>query len=291
MDGENSQYIAEIKAAIQSGALTRSEMYGRLMRAVETEISKTDGTADMKFVAAAQDLIRVICGGKEEDDQLKMEQALQATRAKLEAMQKRRRRNRVIGRTIIATAAVIVFAVVGEGVLRRQWLSGQPTEDEQQYVITGHEIDPKLIQKGNAANGTIEPVEITTTDLSEAISVLGFTPPMPTWFPDGWVIEDYYASVNPANITFSIFLTNGGIELIKYDLTRYNEIGNALNSFEQNAKGTEIPLEQWNIYITENIERRVALWREDNTAYSLHGPLSEDLILKIIKSINEENST
>ena len=46
---------------------------------------------------------------------------------------------------------ILVLAVLGDGILKREWLSGNSTEDEQQYAIQGQSIDPGLVEEGVAA--------------------------------------------------------------------------------------------------------------------------------------------
>ena len=55
MNGASSQMIAEIKAAIEKGTLTHSEMERRLEAAIAAEIEKTESPADMFLFASVSD--------------------------------------------------------------------------------------------------------------------------------------------------------------------------------------------------------------------------------------------
>lgn len=57
MNGSNSQMITEIKAAITNGALTYAEMKRRLDDAIDTELTKTTGEADLELIKACQSLL------------------------------------------------------------------------------------------------------------------------------------------------------------------------------------------------------------------------------------------
>lgn len=58
----------------------------------------------------------------------------------------------------VALAAILVLAVVGDGILNREWLSGSSTDDEQQYTIQGQSIDPGLVEESIAPAMTILPI-------------------------------------------------------------------------------------------------------------------------------------
>lgn len=115
----------------------------------------------------------------------------------------RSKKQNVLWRGALAAFALIVLAVGVEMLLHREWLEGASTDDGQQYVVQGQEMDPGIISEGIADN---EPHigELTTTNLDEAIKFLGFDPDLPTWMPDGWKLVNYEVGVVTDEATIKV---------------------------------------------------------------------------------------
>lgn len=61
-----------------------------------------------------------------------------------------------------------------------EWLTGSSTKDEQQYVINGVTVDPKLVVNGNAEDSNNIFARVDTSDMDEVTALLGYTPDTPT---------------------------------------------------------------------------------------------------------------
>jgi len=284
MDGEKRQFIAEMQSAIQSGALTSSEIKGRLMRAIDKEFNKTDSPADIEFIRAGQSLLDDIYGYKIEIDH---EASRNALKQKMKASSWKRSIFRIARNSVLTAAAILVVMFVTDGVFHLQWFEGHSTEDEQQYVVSGHEIDPSLIEKGNAGE-TDDAREINTTDLAEAIAVLGFTPPMPTWLPEGWAISDYYAYLYDGHQMFRATYTSTDEDIeLQYELKRFSDVQSVQDTFEQAEHGDMEHIGDWDIYISSNINSVMAIWCEGTVYYSVYGTIELEALRKMIHSINK----
>lgn len=100
---------------------------------------------------------------------------------------------------------------------------------------------------------------ITTTNLDEVVEVLGYTPLIPTWLPDGWSMESYYARISTAT-TFRVQYQNEQEEdLLRFGITVYPDIDMASLEFEQAKTGAETPCNVWMVYIAENVNRCIAV--------------------------------
>ena len=288
MNGKNGRYLAEIKAAIKDGTLTGSEIRRRLIASIDKELEKPEQLADMEFIRVAHAILREMHRSTIVVDDEALEVSLKCAQKKMAASEKHRIIKRFTIRTILATAAVFVVLAVGDGIFHWEWLSGKPTDDQQQYVVSGHEIDPSLIEKGNAADADVYR-ETTTTDLSEAVTVLGFTPPIPSWFPDEWELKNYYAHANNLYQIFTLNLASEESEKpISYSVTRFSHMEDAEAAFEQNELGVRTSVNDRSIYLTMNYDLAVAIWHENNICYSLHAPVPEETIIQIVKSILKE---
>ena len=285
MDGDASRMIAEIKTAIENGILTRDEMERRLEAAIAAEIAKDDSTLNAEMIRVCTSMLwQLRTHGKEPfvDD---TQEALVRFKKRVAVREKKTRQRRVVIRVAAATVAIFLMGIGIEAFVNRGWLEGAQSPDEQQYVISGQEIDPGLIGESQADNAG-QSQTITTTDLNEAVSVLGYTPPMPTWLPDGWAVENYYAN-HIGNITsFGIRYQRAPDEdLLRFSITTYSDVESAIYEFEQGKTGIETQCNGWTVYISENTDAPMAVWREDTACYSITGPISKDELLQIIQSI------
>lgn len=289
MKGHQSRMIAELRTAIKNGTLTCSEIDRRLTDAINKEINKTNEAADLGFIEACQDLLGELYGNQMKPTDELMRSSLESAREKLRSKSKRSSASlRTSLRIAIVAAALIIAVVVGDQVLRREWLEGDSSDDKQQYTVSGHAIDPGLVESGNAAI-TTEEQEITTIELSEVVGVLGYTPKMPTWFPADWDLEEYYAQSIEVYQLFNLTLVSErSKEFLKYEVTRYTSIEDAQASFEQNEHGQSLPCNGWDVYLTQNMGKSMAVWWEGDTCYALYGPLPQSDLIKTIESIQKE---
>lgn len=288
MTGYHSQMIAELRTAVENGDLTCSEIDGRLADEINKEINKTNEAADLDFIKSCHALLRELHGNEMEPSEELMRRSLESARAKLHSRKKRSPMHvRTAIRATAIAAALIIAVVVGDQVLRREWLDGASSDDEQKFAVSGHIIDPGLVESGKAGTSTKEQ-EITTTELSEAIGVLGYIPQMPTWFPDDWEIEEYYAqSIEAYQLLIMIVSSDSVDEVVQYQATRYASIEDAQASFEQNEHGQSISCNGWDVYFTQNMEKSMAVWWEGDTCHALYGPLPQSDLTKIIESIQK----
>lgn len=284
MDGEKQQMLAKIKEAIENGSLTKNEIERRLNAAIDAEIKKKDSPADMQLITACQNLLWEI-NMHGEPYRSNKEQSLRSLIDKLNKKESRQKRQKYAFGFATALVVLIVGGFAIDALLKSQWLEGTSSRDEQQYVISRQEMNPGIIDASQADN-TVQTHTITTTNLNEALTVLGHIPLMPTWIPDGWVVENYYANHIGSITSFGIRYQRAPDEdLLRFSITTYSDVESAIYEFEQGRTGIETQCNGWTVYISENTDAPMAVWREDTACYSITGPISKDELLQIIQSI------
>ena len=72
-----------------------------------------------------------------------------------------------------------------------------------------------------------------------------------------------------------------------YTISKYDNIKEAQNFFEQSDKGILSHVNGWNVYITTNIDNPIAVWIDGNCCYTLYGAMSEHELIDIIESISK----
>ncbi len=289
MDG-NEHRLAKIKDAIKKGELTKEIIERRLNAAIDAELRKTDSPADMDLINACQDLLWEI-NMHGEPYHSNQQQSLAALREKLAKMERAKKRKRRVLSIAMASLLLVVGSFAVDTVLHRQWLEGEQAPDEQQYIISGQENNPGLLTESQAGNEPIPyPQSITTTSLKEVVSILGYTPLMPTWLPEGWTLETYYVRVSSPIALRIMYQNEQEEELIRLSHTIYPDIESASFAFEQEKAGSEAICNGWHVYLADNLGSPVAVWQDKETCYSLTGPMSKEEFLNIIQSIQRKEN-
>ena len=291
MDG-NEHRLAKIKDAIKKGELTKEMIERRLNATIDAELRKTDSPVDMELINACQGLLWEINmhGEPYHSNKKQSLAALKEKLAKTERVKKRKGRALSIA---MASFLLISGSFVVDAVLHRQWLEGEQAPDEQQYIISGQENNPGLLTESQAGNAPkTYPQSITTTSLEEVVSILGYTPLMPAWLPDGWMIESYYIRVGDTTVFRIRYHNEREVELLRFSISVYPDIESASIAFEQEKAGDEIICNGWSVYLAENLGSPVAIWQDKSACYSLAGAISKEEVLDIIQSIPvKENDT
>ena len=284
-DYENDDPVAILKEKVKSGELTFNELCLRLRVAIDSELRKLPAEIDRDYLNSCQDLLdRLTLSEKYVSKQPQYERELVRYLEKRRKMQTLRKR---VFTVVGVVVALIVLFVVGDGILHREWLVGGSSKDRQQYEVVGKVVDPNMLEKGKAAN-TVEPKEISTKSLEEAESVLGFSPLMPTWYPEDWALDTYYAATTENWQWFGIVLSSTHHDkLLTYTISKYDNIKEAQNFFEQSDKGQLSPINGRDVYVSTNIDVTIAVWLDGDCCYALSGVLSEEEMVMIIESIQK----
>jgi len=286
MDGNWSPELTQILNAIKDGGFERDELVQHLNALVDRELSQNDHPADMVLVEACQDMLyRLHHHGEVYTSHC----ADSLAKAKAKAKRHSHKSVTFPFRPVIRVVAVFVLLVITcmgyDLIFRGKRLSAVSTPDEQQYVVDGNKNEGLLIVESNA-DSNLKPRTVSTTELDEAIEVLGYTPKLPTWLPDGWYACDYFVVVSKQTTTFRAQYCCDGInDYIKYIRTSYHDADIAQARIEQDKAGTVYSVNGNNVYVTQNIDSTVATWLSNSTCYTVLGPISETELMHIVESI------
>ena len=282
-NGSANYKLQAIKEALKNGSITKEQFFTRLSNAVEQEYQKPVSEQDVAFLSACQDILDEMRTGKvyvsrKEECKKALKQCLS------QEVRHRSKKQNVLWRGTLAAVALIVLAVGVEMLLHREWFEGTSTDDGQQYVVQGQEINPGIISEG-VADYEPRTGELATANLDEAIKFLGFEPDLPTWIPDGWMLTSYEVGVITDETIIKATYAKAD-DMIVYIQKRYADLDNAYASFEQNAEGHVTIIGNTEVYCSENINRARYNWKKDNDVFSLAGKLSnEDANQMILSSL------
>lgn len=287
-NGSANYKLQAIKEALKNGSITKEQLFTRLSNAVEQEYQKPVSEQDVAFLFACQDILDEMRTGKvyvsrKEECKKALKQCLS------QEVRHRSKKQNVLWRGALAAVALIVLAVGVEMLLHREWLEGASTDDGQQYVVQGQEMDPGIISEGIADN---EPHigELTTTNLDEAIKFLGFEPDLPTWMPEGWNVENYYVAAVSDSLKIITNYVTPDVQIVAFSQTRFLSIEDAFLSFEQNQEGTLFQIDKIEVYSAQNLERNRYTWKMNEDIFSLSGVINDLEATQMITSIIDHRS-
>ena len=271
MGGQKKTSIMQILELIEYGSIPQNEAVHRLEALLQTEIERKDRAADMELVEACEELLWQIGtqGRLKFEDKRKENQA--ALMRRLERKRRRTAALRMGTRAAAAFAVILVLAVLGDGILKREWLSGNSTEDEQQYAIQGQSIDPGLVEEGVAAGDDNIADRLITTDWESVVAFLGTEPLRPDHLPEGWRVGHYHAIRfdDEQILTISYINEADPTATMKFLWDHYCSVEAANLALEQNKDGELMEIGGIRVYRSSNMEKNRFVWIEGTTVCSL----------------------
>ena len=284
MDGNLSPEQAKILKAIKDGDLRKEDIEKGLLAISDAEMSQKDRSANMELVNAGHDLLHRM----NYSDTKYVSRKTKSLAHAQEKLAKRKIRREIL-RQAIRIASVVLIVIAGgicyDLIVNRETLIAKPTTDEQQYEVTGSVVEGQFISDVQADEAGYYTV-IGTSEMNAVVSTLGYVPDIPTWLPIGWEPADYYATASDHGSSFRIkYQNNAKDKYIKYSINRYSDINNAQVIFEQSKNGDACLISSNEVYITDNLDSKIAVWISNAACYSLSGPITTDELISIIESI------
>ena len=288
MSNDRQTCADQILKAIDYGKLPADETEARLRQMIRDELSGADQSDSGRLrVELCNSLLwqlythGEVRGLGADDDAMK---------ARIEkGYTRRRRRKRLMTRAMISLTAAMVLLVglTAAGTIQPlRWFTGRSTEDEQQYIVEGHEIKAPEISTAFAehdhSGGVIATAitahhgegELSTDRVEELKDFLGFDPAFPESFPNGECAANYYASIDEACIVVYCDYRRPEADPDAYSMTLwmkfYTDPNELIFSYEQDETGQEIIVQGKTVYRYANAGRTNYLWTQDNTLYRLH---------------------
>ena len=290
MGGQKKTSIIRILELIEYGSIPQNEAVHRLEALLQSEIERKDKAADMELVEACEELLWQIGtqGRLKFEDKRKENQA--ALMRRLERKRRRAVALRVVTRATAVVAAILVLAVLGDGILNREWLSGNSTDDGQQYAIQGQSIDPGLVEEGVATGDDDTADSLTTTDWRAVVAFLGMEPALPAHLPEGWRVGHYHAIRfdDEQILTISYINEADPTATMKFLWDHYFSVEAANLALEQNNDGELVEIGGIRVYRSANIEKNRFVWIDGMSVCSLTTTCDVGEAEAIVSSFREQ---
>lgn len=277
------QQLADLRRQYNEGELTGDQLSALMLQAIETEAAKPAKEMNDAWLTACSELM----ASADQDKLAKVSDHAERIRSKLvEAIRKDQKvqQRRLAYRMATAAACfLIIFAGVS---FSKQWFRATQSPDEQVYNLMGQKVE---IQTGNqaAADGDEAWRECETTSFQELCDFLGYVPQMPTWIPEGWRLNSYYAVIDGESQQISVAYEHPEHKhLLTYDYLQADDISNISVDFYQDGAGKRVQLQNGlDIYLTTNTDDPVAVWTTASSYACATGPITVDDLKTFILSI------
>lgn len=287
---EAQNQLEAIKQSILDGRLTHGQICDALAEEIKKELQKSTEEVDIEYVLACQRLIASLHPKKAAQAESHAEHNFQAAHAKLQqekhSVQKGRKRAISYG---FAVAFLLVVLAGADILLTKRQINVSYSPDHEQIVYDGMMTMPGILEMAGADIQGDAVQELTTKNWDEVVAFLGYVPGMPTWIPDGWVLDEYYCAIFKNFSIFDVtYSCQGFNEYLAYSIEHYYGSEPLHGTFEQDGIGYEtFTATGQRLYITSNTGSSVILWHNGSNVNSVIGPVAADELIHMVESIEE----
>ena len=273
MSNDRQTCADQILKAIEYGKLPADETQARLRQMIRDELSGAEQSDSGRLrVELCNSLLwqfythGEVQGLGADDDAMK---------ARIEkGYARRRRRKRLMTRAMISltTAVVLLVGLTAAGMIQPlRWFTGRSTEDEQQYIIEGHEVSslPVSVAIANHVPNATRPRSLQATNDPDAlIAFLGFDPGLPRSVAGVYTSTSFTGLIRERYTAMSCYYTKDGqsdddpsmMVTIRY----YSNVNDAYLSLEQSEEGEMISVGGIDVYHYRNYDRYGYMWTQEN---------------------------
>ena len=287
---EAQNQLEAIKQSILDGRLTHGQICDALAEEIKKELQKSAEEVDIEYVLACQRLIASLHPKKAARTESHAEHNFEVAHAKLQqekhSVQKGRKRAIRYG---FAVAFLLVVLAGADILLTKRQINVSYSPDHEQIVYDGMMTMPGILEMAGADIQGDAVQELTTKNWDEVVAFLGYVPGMPTWIPDGWVLDEYYCAIFKNFSIFDVtYSCQGFNEYLAYSIEHYYGSEPLHGTFEQDGIGYEtFTATGQRLYITSNTGSSVILWHNGSNVNSVIGPVAADELIHMVESIEE----
>lgn len=287
---EAQNQLEAIKQSILDGRLTHGQICDALAEEIKKELQKSAEEVDIEYVLACQRLIASLHSKEAAQAESHAKHNFEAAHAKLRqekhSVQKGRKRAIRYG---FAVAFLLVVLAGADILLTKRQINVGYSPDHEQIVYDGTMTMPGISEVAGADAQTDTVQELTTKNWDEVVAFLGYVPGMPTWIPDGWVLDEYYCAIFKNFSIFDVtYSCQGFNEYLAYSIEHYYGSEPLHGTFEQDEIGYEtFTATGQRLYITSNTGSSVILWHDGSNVNSVIGPVAADELIHMVESIEE----
>ena len=280
---EVSRVVEETRQRIASGELTYDQMREKLIAAIEKEYEK-EGEPNIELINACEELLAELATDGQPLPESHKDQYGEVIRQNIEVSHRAGKKVKLFPRIAAVVAMLLLVLGLAQPFLHREWFEHCSTEDEQQYTVQGFAVDPSLIAKCIADEGSTSAMYYSDK-YAEIKKYLGFDLPSKVFLKD-WNPTQYFVGIQSAYVKCTILYRNPQTnDEITVQVGMFTDVENAYTSFEQNKEGYEIEIGETVAYQIENEDKNTITWLEKNCIWSCNGFIDETQLRLFVEDI------
>lgn len=280
---EVSRVVEETRQRIASGELTYDQMREKLIAAIEKEYEK-EGEPNIELINACEELLAELATDGQPLPESHEDQYGEVIRQNIEVSHRAGKKVKLFPRIAAVVAMLLLVLGLAQPFLHREWFEHCSTDDEQQYTVQGFAVDPSLIAKCIADEGSTSAMYYSDK-YAEIKKYLGFDLPSKVFLKD-WNPTQYFVGIQSAYVKCSILYRNPQTnDEITVQVGMFTDVENAYTSFEQNKEGYEIEIGETVAYQIENEDKNTITWLEKNCIWSCNGFIDETQLRLFVEDI------
>ena len=280
---EVSRVVEETRQRIASGELTYDQMREKLIAAIDKEYEK-EGEANIELINACEELLAELATNGQPLPESHEDQYGEVIRQNIEVSHRADKKVKLFPRIAAVVAMLVLVLGLAQPFLHWEWFEHDSTDDEQQYTVQGFTVDPSLIAKCIADEGSTSAMYYSDK-YAEIKKYLGFDLPSKVFLKD-WNPTQYFVGIQSAYVKCTILYRNPQTnDEITVQVGMFTDVENAYTSFEQNKEGYEIEIGETVAYQIENEDKNTITWLEKNCIWSCNGFIDETQLRLFVEDI------
>lgn len=280
---EESRIVEETRQRIASGELTYDQMREKLIAAIDKEYEK-EGEPNIELINACEELLAELATNGQPLPESHEEQYGEVIRQNIEVSHRAGKKAKLFPRIAAVVAILVLVLGLAQPFLHWEWFEHGSTDDEQQHTVQGFAVDPSLIAKCIADEGSTSAMYYSD-NYDEIKKYLGFDLPSKV-FLKGWNPIHYFVEIQSAyvkcTILYSQLQTNNEITV---QVGMFTDIENAYATYEQNYKGLEEIIGDLTVYYVKNEEIETITWLDKNCIWCCYGFADKDQLRSVAECI------
>ena len=280
---EVSRVVEETRQRIASGELTFDQMREKLIAAINKEYEK-EGEPNIELINACEELLAELATDGQPLPESHKDQYGEVIRQNIEVSHRADKKVKLFPRIAAVVAMLVLVLGLAQPFLHWEWFEHDSTDDEQQYTVQGFTVDPSLIAKCIADEGSTSAMYYSDK-YAEIKKYLGFDLPSKVFLKD-WNPTQYFVGIQSAYVKCTILYRNPQTnDEITVQVGMFTDVENAYTSFEQNKEGYEIEIGETVAYQIENEDKNTITWLEKNCIWSCNGFIDETQLRLFVEDI------
>lgn len=280
---EVSRVVEETRQRIASGELTYDQMREKLIAAIDKEYEK-EGEPNIELINACEELLAELATNGQPLPESHEEQYGEVIRRNIEVSHGAGKKVKLFPRIAAVVAMLVLVFGLAHPFLHREWFEHCSTDDEQQYTVQGFSVDPNLIAKCIADEGSTSAM-LYSDNYDEIKKYLGFELPSKV-FLIGWNPIHYFVEIQSAYVKCTVLYNNPQTNnRITVQIGMFTNIENAYTNFEQNDKGEEEKINRTTVYHSQNVDTNTIIWLDDNCIWRCYGRIDNEQLFAVVETI------